>query len=219
MTDQLSGGEAAKAIADPFGTLAGLLAGFVPEEPLRTVVLIVEGLCVSAAYVGYNYFIVLLAKGGAEPGSLERQDYDKLRAGLAGDNLAARLYAKWLTAFLDWIERFFGDAGMADRTLFPRGFWLQRPAPWTAPAFDRCLLLALVYPIATIFAIWAISGRVGPAEAALGLDAYVPGWLRGLFAAAIGFSSYAWPPSAGVEILGLDCWRCRCSLRFRFRSH
>ena len=45
------------------------------------------------------------------------QDYDKLRASLTEDNLAARLYAKWLTAFLDWIERFFGDAGMANRVL------------------------------------------------------------------------------------------------------
>jgi hypothetical protein len=206
MTDQLSGGEAAKAIADPFGTLAGLQAGFVPEEPLRTVVLIVEGLCVSAAYVGYNYFIVLLAKGGAEPGSLERQDYDKLRAGLAGDNLAARLYAKWLTAFLDWIERFFGDAGMADRTLFPRAFWLQKAgALWTAPAFDRCLLLALVYPIATIFAIWAISGRVGPAEAALGLDAYVPGWLRGhwVFKLCVASERGGGNPGSGLLALSL----------------
>jgi hypothetical protein len=56
---------------------------------------------------------------GLSSGSVERQDYDGLRASLAGGSLAARLYAKWLTAFLDWVERFFGDAGMADKTLFP----------------------------------------------------------------------------------------------------
>ena len=124
-------------------------------------------------------------------GSLERQDYDRLRAGLAGGNLAARLYAKWLTAFLDGVERFFGDVGMADRTLFPRAFGLKKPAPlWTAPAFDRCLLLALIYPIATIFVIWAISGHVGPAEAALGLKPDISGWSRGFAAAAMGFQAW-----------------------------
>jgi hypothetical protein len=118
----------------------------------------------------YKYYLGVLAQGAQPEGSLERQDYDKLRASLAGDTLAARLYGKWLTAFLDWIERFFGDVGMADRTLFPQAFGLKKPASlWTAPAFDRCLLLALIYPIATIFVIWAISGHVGPAEAALGL--------------------------------------------------
>jgi hypothetical protein len=50
----------------------------------------------------------------------------------------AAVDTEWLTKFLDAIDRFFGDAGMADRTLFPRVFRLKTPAPlWTAPAFDR----------------------------------------------------------------------------------
>ena len=135
-----------------------------------------------------NILFGLLAKGGEPEGSLERQDYDKLRASLAGGNLAARLYAKWLTAFLDQVERFFGDAGMADRTLFPHAFGFQKPAPlWTAPAFDRCLLLALIYPFATIFIIWAVSGHVGPAERALGLKPDISGWWRYLSLGSIGF--------------------------------
>lgn len=122
------------------------LAGFVPEGPLRTAVLLVYGLCAVLAPFIYKYYLGVLAQGAAPGGSIERQDYDKLRASLAGDNLAARLYAQWLTAFLDWIERFFGDAGMADRTLFPRAFGLKKPAPlWTAPALDRCLFLATAY--------------------------------------------------------------------------
>jgi hypothetical protein len=127
----------------------------------------------------YRYYVGLVGQGAAPEGSLERQDYDKLRASLAGGNRAARLHAKWLAAFLDWIERFFGDAGMADRTLFPHAFGLEKPAPlWTAPAFDRCLLLALIYPIVTIFIIWAISGDVGPAETALGLEPDISSWAR-----------------------------------------
>jgi hypothetical protein len=77
-----------------------------------------------------------------------------LRKSLAEGGKPALIYAQWLTKFLDAVDRFFGDAGMADRTLFPRAFGLKTPAPlWTAPAFDRCLLLALIYPIATILII------------------------------------------------------------------
>ncbi len=173
-------------------SIGDIVAGFVPEGPLRTVVLVVYGLCAAVAPFVYKYYLGVLAQGAKPEGSIERQDYDNLRASLKEGNLAARLYAKWLAKFLDWIERFFGDAGMVDRTLFPHAFGLKKPAPlWTAPAFDRCLLLALIYPIATIFLIWAISGHVGPAEAALGLKSGLSGWSRGLAAVAIGFSSFA----------------------------
>ena len=68
---------------------------------------------------------------------------------------------------------------MADRTLFPRAFGLRTPTPlWTAPAFDRCLLLALLYPAAMILIMWTVSGHVGPAEHTLLLRSGVPGWER-----------------------------------------
>jgi hypothetical protein len=78
---------------------------------------------------------------------------------------------------------------MADRTLFPHAFGLKTPAPlWTAPAFDRCLLLALIYPVVTIFVIWAISGHFGPAESALGLRADVSGWQKAVSVGSLGFA-------------------------------
>jgi hypothetical protein len=127
-----------------------------------------------------HYFRVLGA--GAEPaGTGQRTDYDALRQRIAGG------YARRLEVFLDAIDRFFGDAGMADRTLFPHAFGLRKPAPlWTAPAFDRSLLLALFYIIAAIVGIWAVSNHVGPAEAALGLHA-TDDWRRVATLAAIGF--------------------------------
>jgi hypothetical protein len=101
--------------------------------------------------------------------------------------------AERLTRFLNWTDRFFGDAGMADRTLFPHAFGLRVPAPlWTAPAFNRCLLLALAYPVVSIFIIWAVSGHVGPAEAAMGLKPSLPGWQRGVSLGEIGLFSAAW---------------------------
>ena len=147
------------------------------------------GLALALMY--WRYFGILGAS--AEPlGSLERQAYNALRASLATGGLPARLYSRWLTGFLDAVDRFFGDAGMADRTLFPRAFGLCTPAPlWTAPAFDRCLLLALIYPALMILTTWAISGHVGPAEAALSLPPDHTGWRRGVLVAVIGFGLFA----------------------------
>ena len=187
MTDQLSACEADKVFDESVKTIVGCVATLVPEGPARTLLYVVVGVCAALSPFIYKYYLGVLAQGAQAEGSEERKDYDELRANLAGGNLAARLYAKWLTAFLDGVERFFGDVRMADRTLFPRAFGLKKPAPlWTAPAFDRCLLLALIYPIATIFLIWTISGHVGPAEAALGLPHDLPGWRRGLAMGAIG---------------------------------
>jgi hypothetical protein len=108
--------------------------------------------------------------------------------------MATRLYSRWLTTFLDAIDCFFGDANMADRTLFPRAFGLRMAAPlWTTPSLDRCLLLALLYPIVVILILWAVSGHIGPAEQALGLEDDLPGWQRGLFVIALAFGAFlAW---------------------------
>ena len=179
MADQLSGCEADKVLDAPLRTIVGCLAEVLPKGPAQTRSPGSLVFAFSPLLSSINT-ISALAQGAAPEGSIERQDYDKLRASLAGGNLAARLYVKWLTAFLDGVERFFGDAGTEGQ----RAFGLKTPAPlWTAPAFDHCLLLALIYPIATILLIWAISGHAGPAEAALGLDNNFPAWRRGLIAA------------------------------------
>jgi hypothetical protein len=173
-------------------SIGDLIAGFVPEGPLRTAVFVVYGLCAAVAPFIFEYYLGVLAQGASPKGSIESQDYDKLRAGLKEGNIATWLYAKWLMKFLDWIDQFFGDAGLADRTLFPHAFGLRRPAPlWTAWSFDRCLFLTYVYPIATIFVIWTVSSHAGPAELALGLKPGIAGWLRGLNAASAGVVGFA----------------------------
>jgi hypothetical protein len=192
MADAGSSVDVAKAIGDPLVTLGTLLSAVVPEGPLQTALFLVVGLCVAAAPFVFRYYIGVLCQGAQQEGSLERKDYDALRASLTGGNLAARLYAGGLTRFLDAVDRFFGDAGMAGRSAFPHAFGLRTPAPlWTPRAFDRCLFLALVYPIATIFIIWAVSGHAGPAEVVLGLKPNVPGWSRGFAAAVAAFVGFA----------------------------
>jgi hypothetical protein len=76
----------------------------------------------------YRRYLGVLASGGARKGSPARAAYDALRESLSGENVVVRNYIKRLRAFLDWIERFFGDVGMADRTLFPHAFGLKTPA-------------------------------------------------------------------------------------------
>jgi hypothetical protein len=130
---------------------------------------------VAFALIHQRYATIL-----ARQGPNARAAYNALRRSLTEGGLAARTYAGRLSIALDAVDRFFGDAGMADRTLYRRAFGLRTPAPlWTAPAFDRCLLLAWLYPVATILILWAVSGHVGPAENALGLLSGVPAWWRG----------------------------------------
>jgi hypothetical protein len=117
------------------------LIGFGSGSALATLAAVV--LAVSTLVLGLVYRRYLLLLGADRKKPAERQAYDALRASLAEGNIAARLYAEWLSRFHDWIDHFFRDAGMPDRTLFPHAFGLRTPAPlWTASAFDRCLLLA-----------------------------------------------------------------------------
>ncbi|MBV8521183.1 MAG: hypothetical protein JOY71_03465, partial [Acetobacteraceae bacterium] len=155
-----------------------LIGWFGGGSALATLVSVL--LAVGALVLGLIYQRYLGILGADRRKLAERQAYESLRNSLIEGNFPARLYARWLTRFLDWIDRFFGDAGLAARTsLFARLFWLKTPVHlWTAPAFELCLVLALIYPIATVFIIWAISGHVGPAELALHLDPGLPAWHR-----------------------------------------
>jgi hypothetical protein len=158
---------------------------------LISLLAVLGGICGLAFTLTYRHYFGVLGAGNKRRGTPERQDYDALRDSLAKGNLVVRFYADRLTKFLDWIDHFFGDAGMADRTLFPHIFGLRTPAPlWTAPALERCLLLALIYPIATIFLFWAVSGHVGPAENALHFNPRLSSWQRWLAAAVFGFSVF-----------------------------
>jgi hypothetical protein len=133
----------------------------------------------------------VLGAGADATGSRKRRAYDVLRNDLQNGDRPAILYNEWLRKFLDAVDRFFGDAGGANRTLFPHAFGLKTAAPlWTAPAFDRCMMLASIYPIATISLFWIVSGHTGQAETALFMDAGLSGWQRGIAATVIGLAIF-----------------------------
>jgi hypothetical protein len=186
MSDQFSEGDIAKTIGHPVMVALGAALA------VAALLSIVGGVSFLAFPLMYRRYLGIFGCGGGPEGSPECESYVRLRESLAKGGLAARLYAGRLTRFLDAVDHFFGDAGIANRTLFPHAFGLRTPAPlWTPCAFDRCLFLALVYPIATIFIIWAISGHAGPAEMALGLRPNVPAWSRGFVAAVAAFQGFA----------------------------
>ncbi|HVC61014.1 MAG TPA: hypothetical protein VND19_11725 [Acetobacteraceae bacterium] len=147
--------------------------------------LLLSTLGAAAFFVLYHRYEAILSCRDADA----RAAYAALRHSLTEGGLAARVYAYQLRRALDAVDCFFGDADMADRTLLPHAFGLRTPAPlWTAAAFDRCLLLALIYPMATIVIFWAISGHVGPAEHALNLMPALPSWRRAI---AVGAAALA----------------------------
>jgi hypothetical protein len=155
---------------------------------LAVLALLASGAGGVAFAVTYQRYTAVVTRRGPHT----RAACNRLRRHLKAGWLAAETYTQRLTAALDATDGFFGDASMADRTLFPHAFSLRTLAPlWTAPTFDRYLLLALLYPIATIILMWAASGHVGPAEKAFLLLPDLPGgrhvtavgaWMLALFA-------------------------------------
>jgi hypothetical protein len=182
-----------------FAALVGVLTWLTGgSTALTTLAAVLAGSCALVTSLLYGRYLGVLGSGAEPARSPERSAYVRLRKSLAEGGKPALIYARWLTKFLDAVERFFGDADMADRTLFPHAFGLKTPAPlWTAAAFDRCLLLALIYPVAIIFAIWVISGHVGPAEAALGLNPNIGGLQR----------SFSVVPYGAAALEGWRLWR------------
>ena len=96
------------------GALTGLVtwatAGWTGAigSALVALLALLGGICGLALTLYYRRQLAVLGANGRIPA--ERQAYDALRNSLAGGNLATRLYAQWLTAFLNAVDRFFGMA-------------------------------------------------------------------------------------------------------------
>jgi hypothetical protein len=83
----------------------------------------------------------------------------KLREALEAGGGLRRLYIRLLTPALDRLDRFLGDSDKAAFSL-SSPFRNREPHPyWTAWSFDRCALLALFYPLLSLFAVWACTGE------------------------------------------------------------
>ena len=134
------------------------------------------------------YYHVL---GGAseEPGSDPRDEYEDLRQSLELGGSFNLRYVEWLSWALDKVDTFFDGGKPSDPTSLARRVGWQADGPtWTAASYNKCLEIAFVYPLATMFVLWVCSGHVGVAEKAFGLTEVEPadsGTWRYLFGAAI----------------------------------
>jgi hypothetical protein len=175
------------------------------------------------AWLAWRYWDIL--DGSGEPtGSTERVDYDALLAELGSGGTPAKVYRNWLTQALDRVDVFFGDSGRNDKSLFARALTLETPgARWTARAFDQCLLLALIYPIATILAVWIWTAHAGGAERILGFwetpsEDSAGGLLRWTFGLSMLIGIYgAWrfPRADGLpEFLWLGAIACAIGMAY-----
>ena len=93
-----------------------------------------------------------------------------LRTRLTASETAGAWYRRAMRGAIFLTDRFVGDAGKARKSWRSNAFGLKKAAPlWTAASYDRCLLIALVYPVLCIYAIWAVTGKAGDAGTVLGL--------------------------------------------------
>jgi hypothetical protein len=184
--------------------LAAGAAAYFRLRPIGSLSVIACSVISLLCLMTVRYYRIALQDAKLRRGSCSRVPYDTLRAQLEDGDGTETLYQRWLYAALGRVDRFFGDGEMesASLSLWPRAFGLNTPAPlWTARAFDRCLLLAFVYPIALVFVLWALTGQQGPAEAALGMPATLTPWKRlgnlfgassGIFLLAVAVRSKVW---------------------------
>ena len=127
--------------------------------------------------------ILALAVGAAsaamwlQQGALKESGHDRdrlLRSLRLGGDLR-RHYVFWVTRALNRLDRFLGDAGKAAQSLRVPFIRNRRPAPyWTGWSFDTCALLAVMYPIWGMVAIWACAGEAGEIGETLSLAAHAP---------------------------------------------
>ncbi len=102
----------------------------------------------------------------------------RVRVALEAGGRWRRLYVWLLTGGLNRLDRFLGDA---DKTAFslPSPFRNREAWPyWTGWSFDRCALLALIYPVLSLFAVWVWTSEGGAIGALLGLKSGEVWWSR-----------------------------------------
>jgi hypothetical protein len=143
----------------------------------------VLGILLALGLPFYRYYLRLLDNADTAEGSSDRALYLEFRQRVALGGRPVTLYAEWLCQALCKVDRFFGDhSGYPIAAAPSRWFGLDgESAPiWTSSAFDRCLMLALWYPLVSVFLFWIVTGETGPAEAALRLPPGRELWRRAL---------------------------------------
>lgn len=139
------------------GTIATLIASNVqkaiPEHPITF------GLVCAALLMGVVFLIcvkwygVILDYRNSTEGTKKRDAYNHLRSNLRGvnkpkDTPFGERYRNEITDKLNGVARWFGDADNPNSERLCQRLGIDKSQPlWTAKSYDRCLLLALLYPL------------------------------------------------------------------------
>ena len=129
-----------------------------------------------------------------------KADFQVLRQRLASHSAREERYRQALKRLLDWSDRLFEGKPVAYsgvdpdnltplqrlcEALFVRRFVdviqnqpVSPPNPWSGAAYDRCLLIAVVYPIGAAAAGWIAFGSGGAMANLIGLADSGNGWFR-----------------------------------------
>ncbi|MCA8901902.1 MAG: hypothetical protein KDA53_11710 [Hyphomonas sp.] len=159
--------------------------------------LVLVGVALGLIGLGYFKFVIPSGKvfeGEGANAEAQRTEYASWRHRLVHGGRVAQTYDDLLSLTLNRVDKMFGDEPASTR---------HRPATWTGEALDRCVLLALLYPVLSLLVIWHITGINGAAETALGMVAGTSDSQRAMSAGAIALVTLAsiWfsIPPAGHE--------------------
>lgn len=145
---------------DWIGIVEILKASF--STPVATLLHILLYVLWFAFWARFVFYLNELRGADNPPGDFRRKRFDALRGRLESCPVDSDSYARLVEKFVDWIDHFF-DGPPEKRA--------DRAPLWTASSYDRCLMLALIYPLICVFVVWAISGETGPVEEALRFSA------------------------------------------------
>lgn len=175
----------------------GTAAGYVVISPILKFFseseIYIISLSALLSVLSAAYFMIIL--GGANEDSEHRAAYIRFRSSLVSGSLV-NLYGRSVRRLVALADRVFGDTGKQRESLFPKAFGLQYRAPlWTAQSFDRCLAIAVCYPILMIISAWAVTGHVGAVETILKMKSTAPLSRYTVLAAVWLFTClYLWKP-------------------------
>ncbi len=118
-------------------------------------------------------------------------DRDRLLRSLRLGGNPRRYYVFLIGKALNRADRLLRDADKADLSL-PSPVGNRKPAPyWTGWSFDVCALIAVFYPVSSLFLTWVLTGEAGELGDTLGLRAGLPGWQRWSVVMAFGCMAFA----------------------------
>jgi hypothetical protein len=153
---------------------------FMTYGPSTTVL----AMCLATMVVFFHFLRLFHVIGqGDSVDEIERKNYSKLRKVLRRGSFVAQLYRSISKKLLRCVDDFFQDGRLVSYG-WPLPILRRKAAIWTGPAFDRCILIAIIYPLSSLMVFWSIDGEVGQSQFVLRLPEIHDRWRLFILAVA-----------------------------------